>query len=54
MRYSKQRHGMFMKIESLMRNEKYQTKNIRNSLIFLAENEKVWKGAREEIFHAIE
>ena len=45
---------MFMKIESVMQNEKYQTNNLRKNLNFLAENKEISKGAREEILHAIE
>ena len=53
-RYSKLRYEMFMKIESVMQNEKYQTNNLRKNLNFLAENKEISKGAREEILHAIE
>ena len=53
-RYSKQRYEMFMKIESVMQSENCQTKDLRESLSFLAENKKISKGAREETLHAIE
>ena len=41
-------------LQHCMRNEKYQTNNLRKSLNFLAENKEISKGAREEILHAIE